>query len=92
MNKSDKSLFAQFCGPYLIREIQRYDESWTSHDATICPGIYAIDFESVAGPGETFRFSYSISEEGKYRAKLIYKIGSEGEKQTGYSSTFTVNE
>jgi len=33
-----------------------------------------------------------ISEEGKYRAKLTYRLGSEGEKQVGYSNTFTVEE
>jgi hypothetical protein len=91
-NESDEPLFVQFCGPYLISEIQRYDESWKSHDGTICPHIYTIGFESVAEPGETFRFSNSMSEEGRYRAKLRYRIGLEGESQTGYSSTFTVKE
>lgn len=91
-NKSDKSLFTQFCGPRLIFEVQRYDKSWESHSATICPAIYAIDFESVAQPSETFRFSNVISEEGKYRVKLTYRLGSEGEKQIGYSNTFTVEE
>jgi len=91
-NESNKSLFTQFCGPRLTFEVQRYDKSWDSHYATICPAIYAIDFESVAKPGETFRFSNIISEEGKYRAKLTYRIGSEGEKQIGHSNTFTVKE
>jgi hypothetical protein len=91
-NESKESLFTQFCGPNLTFEIQRYDESWESHYATICPAIYAIDFTSVAKPGETFRFSNILSEEGEYRAKLTYKIGSEGEKQIGYSNTFTIEE
>lgn len=91
-NKSKKPLFTQLCGPRLTFQVQRYDKSWESHYAPICKAIYEFYFESVAKPSETFRFSNMISEEGKYRAKLTYKIGSEGEKQVRYSNTFTVEE
>jgi len=91
-NESKKPLFTQFCGPRLTFEVQRYDKSWESHYAPICNAIYAIGLDSVAKPSETFRFSTMISEEGKYRAKLTYRLGSEGEKQVGDSTTFTVEE
>lgn len=91
-NESKQTLYAKFCGPGLIYTIQRRNESWESYSTWICPAIYRIEFKAAAEPGEVFRFSRVVSDEGLYRAKLTYRVGSDGRKHTAHSGTFTVQK
>lgn len=91
-NESKQPLFVQFCGPDLIFTVQRRNDSWETYSGWVCPDLHTIEFKAVAGPGEVFRFSTVISEEGQYRTELTYKMGSEGKKQIANSGTFIVEK
>ena len=80
VNTSARTVFLPVCGPDLTFVVERFESgTWENYSAGLCLAIYAMGYRRTAEPGDSFRVTTRIEEQGRYRVGVSYKTSRDAE-------------